>query len=1141
MSILETIESVRAFLERNERVSLRVLKREFELDDEALDELVEELVDVQQVAARKGVVLSWVGAVPAKTVAEEPETQAAPTATPQVSASPQVAEGEHRQLTVMFCDLVGSTELSERLDAEALSEVVAAYQKTCAASVESFDGYIAQYLGDGVLVYFGYPLAHEDDAMRAIHAALRIAGEVPGLNSRLVEEHAALREHPLQIRVGIHTGSVVVGELGGGEKRERLALGDTVNIAARVEGEAEPGSIVVSGATRHLVRGAFVFLELGERSLKGIEGPVALFRPVQATGVQSRLALAGASGLTPLVGREQQVGLLLERWDEAVAGRGQVVLLSGEAGMGKSRLIEVMREHVADEPHTWIELRGSAYHQNSAFHPVIELIERTVMFTDTDSSEERVAKLARGLGYSGFPTDEILLLIAELLGLPPPENLPPLALSPDARRKRILETLAVWPVALAQRQPMMMIVEDLHWYDASSLETIGMVIEKVPAGPILFIATFRPEFEPPWPSRARLMHLPLQPLTPKQSEAMARHLTGGKQLPLKVREEIVAKTDGVPLFVEELTKSVLESALVVESDERYERSDPLPGFAIPPTLRDSLTARLDRLGPAKEVAQLASVLGREFSHDVLQIVSPLEPAALDQALGELVGAGLLYQRGIPPLATYIFKHALIQDAAYQSLLKKTRREHHARIAEVLEERMPERAAAEPEVVARHYDEAGLAARAIAFYERAGQRATERSANAEAIEQLSKGIELLRTLPEGPDRDRRELQLLLALGAPLQSARGQGSAEVEETYARALALCRQLGDPPELFQALSGLQIFYRNQGPVARAIELGAELLDLAKRTGETSHVLLAHSALAHSLFPRGDFSKALEHCEQALAVYDPSEHRSLGYVYGLDPGISSLNLSSWALWQLGYPERALQRSDQSIELAREGTHLFSIASALVYAAVIHLLRGEPPATMERAEEAIAISTQHGLPVWLAFGLLLRAWALSRVDDAEGAGRTIGEMQHAVAQTQGTGNVLSIPGPLGLAAETLRRVGRLEEALGSVNVGLARSAEGHVPFWDVELQRLKGEIRLAQDPAAVEEAESLFLRALEIAKSQEGKSFELRAATSLARLWSGQGQKDEARELLAPIYDWFTEGFDTQDLKDAKALLEELA
>ena len=961
VSILETIESARAFLERNGRVSLRVLKREFELDDEALDELVEELVDVQQVAARKGKVLSWVIPVPSRAVAEEPETQAAPTPTPQVAASSRVAEGEHRQLTVMFCDLVGSTELSERLDAEALSEVVAAYQKTCAASVESFDGHIAQYLGDGVLVYFGYPLAHEDDAMRAIHAALRIAEEVPGLNSRLVEEHTALREHPLQVRVGIHTGPVVVGELGGGEKRERLALGGTVNIAARLEGEAEPGSIVVSNATRHLVRGAFVFEELGERSLKGIEGPVTLSRPVQATGgVRSRLALAGASGLTPLVGREQQVGLLLERWEEAVAGHGQVVLLSGEAGMGKSRLIEVLREHAADEPHTWNELRGSAYYQNSAFHPVIELIEQAVMFTETDSPEERVAKLARALGYSGFPTEEILLLVADFLGLAPPESSPPLALSPEARRRRILETFAVWPVALAQRQPMIMIAEDLHWYDPSSLEAVGMLIEQVPAAPILLIATFRPEFEPPWPSRARLMHLPLQPLTPKQSEAMARYLTGGKQLPLKVREEIVAKTDGVPLFVEELTKSVLESGLVVESDERFERSDPLPDFAIPPTLRDSLTARLDRLGPAKELAQLASVLGREFAHDVLRMVSPLEPAALDQALGELVGAGLLYQRGIPPLATYIFKHALIQDAAYQSLLKKTRRDHHARIAQVLEERIPERAAIEPEVLARHFEEAGLAARAIAFYERAGQRATERSANAEAIEHLSKGIELLRTLPGGPDRDRRELRLRLALGAPLHSARGQGSAEVEETYARALELCRQVGDPTELFQALSGLQIFYRNQGPVARAIELGEELLDLAERTGETSQLLLAHSALAHSLFPHGDFSKALEHCEQALAVYDPSEHRSLGYVYGLDPGISSLNLSSWALWQLGFPERALQQSEQSIELARESTHLFSIASALVYAAVVHLLRGEPPAAMERAEEAIAISTQHG-------------------------------------------------------------------------------------------------------------------------------------------------------------------------------------
>ena len=1127
MSFLETVELARAFLERNGRVSLRGLKLEFGLDDDALDELVEELVDVQQVAAREGNVLSWIGAAPADAPADEREAPA---------AARQPAEAERRQLTVMFCDLVGSTELSERLDAEALSEVVAAYQKTCAARVESFDGHIAQYLGDGVLVYFGYPLAHEDDAMRAIHAALRIAGEVPGLNSRLVEEHAALREHPLQIRVGIHTGPVVVGELGGGEKRERLALGGTVNIAARLEGEAEPGSIVVSNATRHLVQGAFVFEELGERSLKGIEGPVALSRPVQATGgVRSRLALAGASGLTPLVGREQQVGLVLERWEEAKAGHGQVVLLSGEAGMGKSRLIEVLREHAADEPHTWNELRGSAYHQNSAFHPVIELIEQAVMFTETDSPEERVAKLARALGYSGFPTEEILLLVADFLGLPPPENLPPLALNPEARRRRILETFAVWPVALAQRQPMIMIAEDLHWYDTSSLEAVGMVIEQVPAAPILFIATFRPEFEPPWPSRVRLMHLPLQPLTPKQSEAMARHLTGGKQLPLKVREEIAAKADGVPLFVEELTKSILESDLVVESDERFERSDPLPDFAIPSTLRDSLTARLDRLGPAKEVAQLASVLGREFSHDVLRIVSPLEPAALDQALGELVGADLLYQRGIPPLATYIFKHALIQDAAYQSLLKKTRREHHAMIAQVLEELFPQDVESAPEMIARHYDEAGLAEHAIVHYQRAGERSVERSANQESIVQLRRALELLATLPEAPERNERELRLQMAVGMALSATRGWGDAECEAAFERARSLASHLGDGPELPRALVALATSYYSKGEIARSAEVAKQALTLAERAGAI-YLLSAHYVVGSVALYQGEFPQALHHLEQTIELYDPAEHASLAHTFGNDRGVASRIYAAWCHWFLGRPDRALATTQDAVALARRVEHPVSLALALALAAVFHFFRGDRDMTREYAEETIALCERLAFPLYLGVGRAFRGWA--QTDAGE---RGVAEIQQALAELARTGTGVGAPVFLAMLAEANWRVGRYDHALGALGLGVARAEETGQYFWDAELHRLRAQVLLDKGDGAEEQAEALFRRSLEIARGQEAKSLELRTAMSYARLLEKREQRDEARNLLAPIYYGFTEGQGTQDLKDAKALLAELA
>jgi len=634
-----------------------------------------------------------------------------------------------------------------------------------------------------------------------------------------------------------------------------------------------------------------------------------------------------------------------------------------------------------------------------------------------------------------------------------------------------------------------------------------------------------------------LLPIALNRLNRRQARDLVAGAISGAALPDELLDQLAARADGVPLFAEELTKNVVDSGLLVERDGQLELKGSLAELEIPVTLQDSLMARLDRLGEAKRVAQLGAAIGREFSYALLEAVTPMKELALREGLARLVKAELVYQRGLPPKATYTFKHALVQDTAYQSLLKSRRQELHGRIAETLEERFPERAAAEPEVLAHHFEEAGLAAKAIAYYERAGRRARERSADVETIEQLSRGIELLRTLPEGSERDGRELRLQLAIGASLHAVKGHGSRNVERTYDRALVLCREVGDESQLFQALSGLSVFYRNT-EVTRAIEVGTELLALAELGGETIQLLHAHSTLGNPLYHRGLLSKALEHHDRAIELYDPIEHRSLVYAYGLDPGISSLLLSSWILWQLGYPERALEQSEQAIELAREAAHPFSLASALFSAGLGDLRRGEPRSALERVEESIAISKEQDFSAHLLFGNLLINLALSRIADPEEARCAIDNVRESLDRMRA---MPLTAGSWGLLADSQRGLDRAEDALRSVNTGLALSAERHAPFWDAELQRLKGEIFLQMPDHEEDDAEALFRTAIDIARDQEARSLELRAATSLARLWQKQGKKAEARELLAPVYDWFTEGFDTADLKDAKALLEELA
>jgi class 3 adenylate cyclase/tetratricopeptide (TPR) repeat protein len=769
-------------------------------------------------------------------------------------------DAERRQLTVMFCDLVGSTDLSQRLDAEDLRSVVRAYQEAASQAIQRYEGHIAQYLGDGLLVYFGYPQAHEDDAERAVRAGLDILSALGRVNNTLEPTHGIR----LALRVGIHTGPVVIGAMGGGAKSEVLALGDTTNIAARLEAVAAPDAVVISAATLRLVGGMFLTQDLGTPPLKGIAKPIHAYAVLQATGTRSRLDV-DPSTLTPLVGRDQELKLLTERWKRTRNSEGQAVLIAGEAGLGKSRLLQAFRARLAGTPHTWLECRCTPHTQGSAFHPLIELLEQGLGFKQDDDPETKLRRLEGGIERAHLSAANVVPLIAALLSLPLPDRYPPLRQSAELQRKQTMEALVAWTLALAEQQPLVMLFEDLHWCDPSTVELLALAFEQSPTTKALILLTFRPSFEPPWPARAHLTPLAVDRLSRHQATSMSGGMTRGVPLPDAVAQRIVERADGIPLFVEELTKMVLESDLVTASDGRYELTGPLTPLDIPTTLQGSLMARLDRLAPGKEVAQLAAALGREFHYELLRAVSLEAEPRVRAGLAQLVHAELLYQRGAPPEATYTFKHALIQDTAYQSLLKSVRQRFHARIAQVLEERFPERVASEPEVIARHYDQAGLATPAITHYQRAGERAAQRSANEEAIGHLRRALALVATLPQTRERNQRELGLQMAIGAPISAARGWSHPDYENTYARARELAFQIGESPELPRVLEAMAAAYLMKGDLPTSAEVAQEALAAAERTGEALDRLMTHVAVGCPLLFQGHFARIRPGCRRPL------------------------------------------------------------------------------------------------------------------------------------------------------------------------------------------------------------------------------------------------------------------------------------
>jgi class 3 adenylate cyclase/predicted ATPase len=1043
------------------------------------------------------------------------------------AAPASVREAERRQLTVMFCDLVGSTPLSTRFDPEDLREVIGAYHRCVADTVARFAGFVAKYMGDGILIYFGYPEAHEDDAERAVRAALAIIEAVGGL--------ATLE--PLNVRLGIASGLVVVGDLiGAGAAQERGVIGETPNLAARLQTLAQAGTLVIAESTRRQIGGLFDLEDLGLQALAGFAERQHAWRIVCESNVLSRFE-ALRSQATPLVGRDEELDLLVRRWEQARAGEGRVVLISGEPGIGKSRLTAALSERIESDPHTRRRYFCSPHHQDSALYPFTTQLERAAHFTHGDTAEEKLSAL-RDLLAPGTQSDDEIELVAELLSLP--NSVAELNLSPQRKREMLFEALLHQLEAVAQRRPVLMVFEDAHWVDPSSQELLDLTLDRVRRLPALVVVTFRPEFQHAWSGQPHVTVLALNRLGERDVSALVRELAGNALPANEIVEEIVARTDGIPLFVEELTKALLEGGSQHNRSATVLTSSPPPHLAIPATLHASLIARLDRLGPvAKEVAQIGSVIGREFSYELIQPVAQQPESDLQTALDRLTNAGLLFCRGGLPHSSYLFKHALVQDAAYATLLRARRQQLHAAIAAALEAEFPEIVAAQPELLAHHYTEAALTQQAIDNWLRAGDRANEGSANPEAIAHLTRGLKLLKDLPESLQRDEKELAFQVALLTPVFAARF-GSAEGERAAARAMELSRRVGgtDQRPLVRALFGLSLTYSARGKIRIGRDVAEQLLAVAQQLQEPEPLAYAHNVMGNTLFWLAELGAARMHLEKGIALYQPEWSRSLAFHFGFNCASTCYFFLGRVFWHQGYPDQALASAEEAVAIAEAVSHSVSRASALSWAAALYQLRGEVGRAREVAEIALAITTDEIIPFFRTHAVMLRGWAL--VEEGRGE-EGIAQLCEGYAAYRAVGAQIECSHWLALLAEAYRDTGRPVEGLRLIAEALDYVGQTDIVYYEAELYRLDGELRLRLDAGDEQRAESSFRRALEIARHQQAKAWELRAATSLARLWGEQGRRTEALELLAPVYGWFTEGFDTADLKTAKTFLDELA
>jgi len=1034
--------------------------------------------------------------------------------------------GERRQLTVLFCDLAGSTELSQSLDPEDLRDLLAAYQRVCFEAVERHGGYIAQYLGDGVLIYFGFPQAHEDDARRGVDCGLDILSGMQGLN-----RHAA---RPCQVRVGAHTGRVVVGTVGMGASQESLAQGDTPNIAARVQSAAEPDSLLVSDATWRIVQGYFRGESQGARELKGVAQPMCLWRVTGSSGAVSRLEGGGA--LTAYVGRRREREILDAEWATVKSGAGRFVTVRGEPGIGKSRLVDEFRRREAGADVDVLEMRSTPYTQMSAFLPVTELIERRLGLDRTQSADARLDHIEKRLGELGITSSDAAPLLAALLSIPTGERYPPLAISPIRRRVRTLEILVAAVQALASQRPTILVAEDLHWADPSTLELLHLIVSSAPRLPMLGLFTARPEFQPAWPATGAASLIEVSHLDNAEVEDVVRSVAHGKTMPGEVMREIARRGDGVPLFVEELVRAVMESGVLEEHEFSWELTGPLPLGLIPASVDASLMARIDRLGDARATAQLAATIGREFSYTLLRAVSDRSEQALGEDLERIIGAGLAWQASTGRAETFVFRHVLVQVAAYESLLRTTRQRYHERIARVLLSEFGSEVAHQPEAAARHLSGAGHHAEAADYWLAAGQSALLRMAIPEAHGHFARAIEGLKRLPESPEILTKELELQIAIAPTLMTVHGWASPTVADACERARTLCQQLNRPDRLYPPLWGLWTNLFVGGLLDRALVTAKDVLGMALASGVPMLEVTGRHALAYTHYYRGEWAEAIPHVEAALALYSVEQERALTSTFQLSSTVNLVAALGGGLWMMGHQDRGLEEMDRTIAIARDVGHPSALSNALGVACYTLTFHHDPPRMLRYATEVKGFAREEGWELWYAVGVMSSGWARLRLGDRVDGLR---ELLEGVALFRATRSDLMGPTVGVVHGEGLWAAGRQGEALEMLAATAETARRGHVGLLLPDVYRLMGDIHL--EAGALEPAEAAYRQALDEAGGQQALSLELRAALAYHTLLERTNREAEGIARVRRCYERFTDSHSQPDLVRARALLERAA